>query len=88
MNLKALIFDLDGVLTDTAELHYLAQKKLADELGLAFNRKQNEALKGVGRLDFFQIILRNSGKSDAYEFAEKEELANRKNEYYTCKHVT
>ena len=82
MNLKALIFDLDGVLTDTAELHYLAWKKLADELGIVFDRKQNEALKGVGRLDSFQIILRNNGKSDAYEFAEKEGLANRKNEYY------
>lgn len=80
--LKALIFDLDGVLTDTAELHYLAWKRLSDELGLAFDRAQNEALKGVGRLDSFEIILKNNGKNDAYTQPEKEKLATRKNEYY------
>jgi beta-phosphoglucomutase len=80
--LKALIFDLDGVLTDTAELHYLAWKRLSDESGLNFNREQNEALKGVGRLDSFEIILKNNGKSDVYTQTQKEECAARKNEYY------
>ena len=80
--LKALIFDLDGVLTDTAELHYLAWKRLSDELGLAFDRTQNEALKGVGRLDSFEIILKNNGKTNAYTQTQKEECAARKNEYY------
>lgn len=82
MELKALIFDLDGVITDTAEFHYLAWKKLSDELGLIFDRKQNEALKGVSRLGSLEIILKNNQKSDAYDLAEKELLANRKNEYY------
>ena len=82
MILKALIFDLDGVLTDTAELHYLAWKKLSDELGLSFDKSQNEALKGVSRIGSFEIILSNNGKSDFYSFAEKEMLSNRKNEYY------
>ena len=45
MSLKALIFDLDGVLTDTAKYHYLAWKKLADELGMKFTEKDNELLK-------------------------------------------
>ena len=61
--LKALVFDLDGVLTDTAELHYFAWKRLADELGLAFNREQNEALKGisrVGSLRSFCGIIKNA----------------------------
>lgn len=80
--LKALIFDLDGVLTDTAELHYLAWKRLSDELGLAFDRVQNEALKGVGRLESFEIILKNNRKSDEYTQSQKEEFAARKNEYY------
>ena len=80
--LKALVFDLDGVLTDTAELHYLAWKRLSDELGLDFDREQNEALKGVGRLDSFEIILKNNGKTDAYTQPQKEECAARKNEYY------
>ncbi len=80
--LKALVFDLDGVLTDTAELHYLAWKRLAEELGLAFDRQHNESLKGISRLGSLEIILGNNQKCDAYSLAEKETLANRKNEYY------
>ena len=80
--LKALVFDLDGVLTDTAELHYFAWKRLADELGLAFDREQNEALKGISRLGSLEIILQNNQKCNAYTSLVKEVLANRKNEYY------
>lgn len=79
---KALVFDLDGVITDTAELHYLAWKKLAEELGMYFDKEQNEALKGVSRIGSLEIILANNGKLDAYTYEEKESLANRKNEYY------
>ena len=82
MTLKAIVFDLDGVLTDTAELHYLAWKRLSDELSLDFNREYNEELKGVGRLDSFEIILSKNGKNDFYTLSEKESFANRKNEYY------
>lgn len=82
MALKALVFDLDGVITDSAELHYQAWKRLSEELGLYFDREQNEALKGVSRIGSFEIILRNNDKLDAYTEEEKETLANRKNEYY------
>lgn len=61
MKPKAILFDLDGVLTDTAELHYLAWKRLADELGLSFDRQQNEELKGISRTESFEVILRNNG---------------------------
>ena len=82
MRAQAFIFDLDGVLTDTARLHYLAWKQLADELGLYFDEQQNEALKGVSRLGSFEIILANNQRTEAYTLEEKERLADRKNEYY------
>jgi beta-phosphoglucomutase-like phosphatase (HAD superfamily) len=47
MPIHGCIFDLDGVLTDTAEYHYQAWKRLADELGIPFDRERNEALRGV-----------------------------------------
>ncbi len=57
VNLKAIIFDLDGVITDTAEYHYQAWRRLADEEGLPFDRNINERLRGVSRRDSLQIIL-------------------------------
>ena len=82
MSLKALIFDLDGVLTDTAKYHYLAWKKLADELGYYFDEDINELLKGVSRLNSFEIILEKNNATTKYTPEEKETLANKKNEYY------
>ncbi len=82
MNLKALIFDLDGVLTDTAKYHYLAWKKLADELGYYFDEDTNELLKGVSRINSFEIILEKNNATGKYTNAEKETLANKKNDYY------
>ncbi len=82
MELKALVFDLDGVITDSAELHYQAWKKLAKELNLTFDREQNEALKGVSRMDSLEIILKNNQCLDVYSPEQKEEFAFRKNEYY------
>jgi len=78
--LEAVIFDLDGVITDTAEYHYLAWKKLAEELGLPFDREFNERLKGVSRMDSLEIIL-EQGNTD-YSKEEKQALATKKNEYY------
>ncbi|AVX19567.1 alpha,alpha-trehalose phosphorylase [Carboxydocella sporoproducens DSM 16521] len=78
--LEAVIFDLDGVITDTAEYHYLAWKRLAEELGLAFDRALNEQLKGIGRKESLEIILQANGKTAAE--AEKEEWIARKNRYY------
>lgn len=57
MTLQAVIFDLDGVITDTAEFHYLAWKKLADEEGLPFDRTLNEKLRGISRRESLLIIL-------------------------------
>jgi beta-phosphoglucomutase len=82
MKLKAMIFDLDGVLTDTAKYHFLAWKKLADELGMEFTEEDNELLKGVSRIESFEIILRINNKTDAFSAEEKERLANLKNDYY------
>ncbi|GIO84768.1 kojibiose phosphorylase [Paenibacillus faecis] len=78
--LEAVIFDLDGVITDTAELHYLAWKELADELGIPFDRQVNERLKGVSRAESLEIILERSGR--AWSAAEKAALTLRKNERY------
>lgn len=55
--IKACIFDLDGVIVDTAHYHFLAWKRLADELGVNFTEKENERLKGVSRMDSLNIIL-------------------------------
>lgn len=77
---RALIFDLDGVLTDTAQTHYRAWKRMADEEGLAFDEQVNERLKGVDRMSSLEIILDHAGRSLGAE--EKLALAERKNGYY------
>ncbi|WP_026486897.1 beta-phosphoglucomutase [Caldanaerobius polysaccharolyticus] len=77
---NGVIFDLDGVITDTARYHYLAWKKLADELGIYFDEAINERLKGVSRIESLEIILEKSDKK--YSDEEKKYLANKKNEYY------
>lgn len=82
MSLKGLIFDLDGVLTDTAKYHFLAWKKLADELNMSFTEKDNELLKGVSRIESFGIILKINGRSNEFSDEEKERMANLKNDYY------
>src|SRR6201996_1235605 len=78
--IKACIFDLDGVIVDTAVYHYKAWKRLANELGFDFTEADNEKLKGVSRVRSLELILQLGGvtKTDA----EKEELANRKNTWY------
>lgn len=59
--IKGAIFDLDGVLVDTAKYHYLAWKKLADKLGFDFTEKDNERLKGVSRTRSLEILLEIGG---------------------------
>jgi len=78
--IKACIFDLDGVIVDTAIYHYKAWKRLANELGFDITEHQNENLKGVSRTRSLELILQWGGitKTDA----EKEELAARKNAWY------
>ena len=77
---KALIFDLDGVLTDTAHTHYEAWKRLADEIGVYFDRDINERLKGVDRMASLRIILERADRP--YTPEEQHALADRKNGYY------
>jgi len=77
---RALIFDLDGVLTDTANLHYQAWKQLADELDIPFDRATNERLKGVDRIASLSIILERASRH--YNTEERQMLAERKNGYY------
>ncbi|MEF3351951.1 beta-phosphoglucomutase [Paenibacillus sp. GYB006] len=78
--MKAVIFDLDGVITDTAEYHYLAWKSLADELNLLFDKEFNEKLKGVSRMESLELIL--SLGDTAYSDEEKKALAEKKNDLY------
>jgi beta-phosphoglucomutase len=80
--LKAFIFDLDGVITDTAEYHFLAWKALAEDLGITFTREDNEELKGVSRMDSLDKILELGGRTGDFSAAEKEALAEKKNEHY------
>lgn len=80
MDLKAVIFDLDGVIVSTDEHHFLAWKRLADEEGIYFDRSINERLRGVSRMESLAIVLERSAKS--YTPEEKTQLAIRKNSYY------
>ena len=78
--IKGLLFDLDGVIVDTAKYHYLAWKQLSDQLGIDFNIKDNERLKGVSRMRSFEIILEIGGCTMSEE--EKEKNCSKKNEIY------
>jgi beta-phosphoglucomutase len=75
---KGYIFDLDGVITDTAEYHYRAWKRLAEELGIPFSREDNEALRGVPRRPSLELML----KGRTYPEEILLELMERKNGYY------
>lgn len=79
-NIKACLFDLDGVLVDTAKYHYLAWKRLCKELGINFTLEDNERLKGVGRMASLEIIL-NIGEIQL-DNKTKLELADKKNNWY------
>jgi kojibiose phosphorylase len=77
-NIKAFIFDLDGVLVDTAEYHYRGWKRLADEEGLPFDRKANEALRGISRRESLLLILKDRILIES----KIQEMMERKNRYY------
>ena len=76
----ACIFDLDGVLVDTARYHFLAWRRLANELGFDFDEHANEALKGVGRMESLEIII--GWGNIAMSEEEKLLWAERKNGWY------
>lgn len=79
-NVKAFIFDLDGVIVDTAKYHYLAWKKIANELGIDFTHEHNELLKGVSRVRSLDIIL-ELGNIEATQ-ENKDQWLVQKNEDY------
>lgn len=80
--IHAVIFDLDGVLVTTDELHYRAWREIADAEGIPFDRTFNHRLRGVGRMESLDIIL--AGASRAYSDDERRRLAARKNARYVA----
>lgn len=76
--IQGAIFDLDGVLTDTSELHFLAWQKLANEDNLSFTRTDNEALRGIPRRESLLLILKNKKVNET----KIQEMMSRKNQYY------
>jgi beta-phosphoglucomutase len=78
--IKACIFDLDGVIVDTAHYHFLAWRRLANELGIQLTEHDNEKLKGVSRMKSLEIILDLGGISLSEH--DKETLANKKNSWF------
>lgn len=80
MNYKGVIFDLDGVICSTDKYHYLAWKKMADDIGVYFDEIINNRLRGVSRMESLEIVLEKSDVT--YSEAEKIELATKKNDLY------
>ncbi|NJM72760.1 MAG: beta-phosphoglucomutase [Scytonema sp. RU_4_4] len=78
LDIRGVIFDLDGVLTDTAEYHYLGWQKMADEEKLPFNREANETLRGISRRESLLKIVGNK----KYSETQLQEMMDRKNRYY------
>lgn len=82
MSIQAALFDLDGVIVDTAKYHFLAWRRLADELGFEFTEKDNERLKGVSRMRSLEILLEVGGFTNKFSDDEKADMASRKNTWY------
>ncbi len=78
MTLKAVVFDLDGVITDTAHLHFLAWRAVAEEIGITFDEVFNEQLKGISRMDSLQRILMHGGKAGMFSEEQCLALATKK----------
>lgn len=80
INNKAIIFDLDGVIVDTAKLHFIAWQEVARQLGINFTKKDNELLKGVSRIQSLEIILKLGNKSLSQ--SQKDRILEAKNQQY------
>lgn len=79
---RLAVFDLDGVLVDTAKYHYLAWKSLAEELGFEFTIEQNEALKGVSRMKSLELLLGFGGLDGQFSEEQLKAMADKKNDLY------
>ncbi|WP_348921479.1 beta-phosphoglucomutase [Enterococcus rotai] len=79
---KGFVFDLDGVITDTAKFHYIAWKDLAKNLDITIDETFNETLKGISRMDSLDKILAYGNRENDFTLAEKEALAQTKNDEY------
>lgn len=79
---KGFVFDLDGVITDTAKFHYIAWKELGHELGIEIDLQFNEQLKGISRMDSLERILVHAGRENDFTAEQKEALAAKKNQHY------
>ncbi|MFC6385699.1 beta-phosphoglucomutase [Sporolactobacillus kofuensis] len=80
--MKAVLFDLDGVITDTAKYHFKAWKHLASAIGISLDEQFNERLKGVSRMDSLKIILDYGNCFDQFTALEREKMAEQKNYAY------
>ena len=80
--LKGLIFDLDGVLTDSAKFHLAAWNNLAQELGIKLTSAQLDSLRGISRMDSLNLILKYGKQENKYTETQKEEFAAEKNEKF------
>ncbi|HKL38389.1 MAG TPA: beta-phosphoglucomutase [Bacteroidales bacterium] len=78
--IQACIFDLDGVIVDTARYHYKAWKRLANELGFDLTPEQNEKMKGISRIESLEMLLEMGNKQATRK--EKKQLADIKNSWY------
>ncbi|KMY50191.1 beta-phosphoglucomutase [Peribacillus loiseleuriae] len=80
--MQVVLFDLDGVIADTAKYHFLAWKHLSEKIGVTIDEEFNEQLKGISRMESLERILELGQKSDQYSLVEKEKMADDKNELY------
>lgn len=80
--IKGVVFDLDGVITDTAIFHYRAWKVLADKLNIPFDEIYNENLKGISRMESLELLLKNGNMQSKFTYEEKLAMATEKNELY------
>lgn len=80
MKLRACIFDMDGVIVDTAKHHFVAWQRLAEELGIPFSKEDNEALKGLSRVDSLEVILAKGNL--VLDSQTKLQLMDKKNAHY------
>lgn len=81
---KGFVFDLDGVITDTAKYHFIAWQALAEELGITIDLAFNEQLKGISRMDSLERILAFGHQAEKFTEQEKQALAEKKNTHYVA----